>query len=314
MTVRFADMQRVLAYAAAHLDQDISLGRLASKAGVSPFHLHRAFSTALRETPKHLTHRLRLGRAAALLLTTDESVLNVALSCGFQSHEVFCRAFRRRFGIAPKAYRKRGFAQQVDSSQASQHAAVVDGLAPCLGLYHIGEKPCFQEEQMSYSVTKKELAPQPVLVVRRRVKRSDIAGTIAEALPHVFIYAEQHGIALAGLPFTRYIDVGPGLVTMEPGMRVAASGQPSIAVDPAWTQTSGETSVFSGTLPGGSVASTIHMGPYDRLSDAYAAIEQWMEAQGLMPSGPPWESYLTDPAEYPDPKDWKTEVCWPVKS
>ena len=155
---------------------------------------------------------------------------------------------------------------------------------------------------MSYSITKKELAPQPVLVVRRRVKRSDIAATIGEALPHIFVYAQQNGIALAGLPFTRYVEMGPGMITMEPGMRV--TGQPG----------SGQGEVVADTLPGGPAVTTVHAGPYDKLSDAYAAIEQWMEAEGLVAAGAPWECYLNDPSDYPDPKDWKTEVFWPVTS
>ncbi len=153
---------------------------------------------------------------------------------------------------------------------------------------------------MTYSVTKKELAPQPVLIVRRRVKRSEIAATIGEALPHIFVYAQQNGIALAGLPFTRYVEMGPGLVTMEPGMRV--TGQ----------LPSGDGQIIADTLPGGPAATTIHAGPYDKLSDAYAAIEQWMDAEGLVAAGAPWESYLNDPSDYPDPKDWKTEIFWPL--
>ena len=155
---------------------------------------------------------------------------------------------------------------------------------------------------MAYSVTKKELAPQPVLVVRRRVKRSEIAATIGEVLPHIFMHAQKNGIALAGLPFTRYPEMGPGLITMEPGMRVTSPGA------------AGEGEVIADTLPGGSAATTIHTGPYDKLSEAYAAIEQWMAAEGLVAAGAPWESYLNDPGEHPDPKDWKTEVFWPVAS
>lgn len=45
-----------------------------------------------------------LGRAAVMLLTGDDSILDVALSCGFQSHEAFIRAFRRCFAMTPNAY------------------------------------------------------------------------------------------------------------------------------------------------------------------------------------------------------------------
>jgi hypothetical protein len=38
---------------------------------------------------------------------------------------------------------------------------------------------------MEYSVSRKELTTQPVLVVRRRVRRADIAATIAAELPKV---------------------------------------------------------------------------------------------------------------------------------
>jgi AraC family transcriptional regulator len=172
---------------------------------------------------------------------------------------------------------------------------------------------------MTYSFEKKELSAQPVLVVRRRVKRSEIAATIGDALPHVFAYAQQRGIALAGLPFTRYVEMGPGLITMEPGMCVVRVALPQnaahgaeIGSDPAGTQGSAEGEVVPAMLPGGLVASTIHTGPYDQLVNAYAAIQEWIESQGFTPSGAPWESYLTDPAEHPDPKDWRTEVLWPI--
>jgi AraC family transcriptional regulator len=295
-------VQPVLAFAAAHLDEDLSLRALAEHVGLSPFHLHRVFSTAAGETPKQFTLRLRLGRAAVMLLTGDDSVLDVALSCGFQSHEAFCRAFRRRFGMTPTAYRERGFAAGADTAQSRTHAELVNRVGPCIGLYHSSDDNKPQRNNMAYSVTRQELAPQPVLIVRRRAKRSEIAATIGETLPHIFLYAQQNGIALAGLPFTRYVEMGPGLVTMEPGMRVAGSA------------VSGQGEVVADTLPGGPVATTTHIGPYDKLADAYAAIEQWMEEKGLAAAGAPWESYVTDPADYPDPKDWKTEVFWPLAS
>jgi AraC family transcriptional regulator len=296
-------MQPVLAYAAAHLDDDVSLTALASQASLSPFHLHRVFSAAVGETSKQYTLRLRLGRAAALLVASDDSALNVALSCGFQSHEVFCRAFRRQFGTTPSAYRARGFVSGASAVSASGHAALVNTIGPCVGLYHVNQQVESEDNDMTYSITKNDLSPQPVLVARRRVGRSEIAGTIAEVLPKIFLYAQKNGIALTGLPFTRYVDVGPGLLTIEPGMRIAPAGEDLKSIDPE---------IVSDTLPAGPAATTTHIGPYEKLSDAYAAIQQWIEAEGFVAAGAPWESYVTDPAEYPDPKDWKTEVFWPL--
>ena len=50
----------------------------------------------------------------------------------------------------------------------------------------------------------------------------------------------------------------------------------------------------------------------EQFVEAHAAIQQWIEAQGLLAAGPPWETYTTDPADYPDPQDWKTDVFWPL--
>jgi AraC family transcriptional regulator len=303
MALAFKEMQPVLAHLAAHLDDEISLAGLAAEAGLSPSHLHRIFSDLVRETPKELTLRLRLERAAVLLLTSSDTILDIALNCGFQSHEVFCRAFRRRFGMTPSAYRRRGFVGGPDRGQAREHAAAVSKIGPCVRLYHAAEEVRSKEHEMTYSITKKNLPPQPVLVVRRTVKRSEIAATIGEVLPRVFLYAQQQGLALTGQPFTRYIQVGPGLLTIEPGMCVASGALP---------KTSTDDQVTAGTLAGGLVATTIHMGPYEKLPDAYAAIEEWARAEGVVTGRDPWEVYVTDPADYPDPKDWKTEVFWPL--
>lgn len=67
---------------------------------------HRLTLRATGETPGAHQRRLRLDRAAWLLLTSPATVLDIALETGFESHETFTRAFRRRFGESPSAVRK----------------------------------------------------------------------------------------------------------------------------------------------------------------------------------------------------------------
>lgn len=295
-------IQPVVAYAAAHLDQDVSLAALAGQAGLSTFHLHRVFSAAAGETPKQFTLRLRLGRAAAMLLTSEDAVLDIALDCGFQSHEAFSRAFRKRFGMTPSDYRARGFADRSGTPQAARHRVLVDKIGPCIKLFQTQQDGRPQKNEMAYSITKKEIPAQPVLVVRRRIKPAEVAATLAEVLGHVFQYAQQNGIAMAGQPFTRYLEWGPGLWTIEAGLPVTANTR----------ETPPEANVRADALPGGWVATATHTGSYDKLGEAHAAIQQWIEAEGLTSAGAPWEIYTTDPADFPDPKDWKTEVFWPI--
>jgi AraC family transcriptional regulator len=294
-------LQRALKYASRNPGKNVRLAHLAAETGQSPFHAHRGLRAVLGETPKHFTLRLRLDRAAAALISSNASILEIALDCGFESHEAFCRAFRRRFRVSPSAYRK----SVSLGPDARVHADSVNKIGPCVGLYHVDLKERSSRKAMEYSVSKKDLAPQPVLVVRRRVRTTEIAATIGGALPKVFFYAQQHGIAIAGYPITRYVEISVGMVTLETGMRVAA---------PSGERTAGdaEGDVRAETLPGGPAAVTIHSGAYNQLPAAYAALEEWMAANGLRPTGPPWEAYLNDPADHPDPQEWKTEVCWPV--
>ena len=305
----FASVQPLLAYAAANLDDDVSLTALAGKAGLSAFYLHRIFSAAVGETPKQFTMRLRLGQAAATLLMTDDSVLSVALSCGFQSHEVFIRAFRRSFGMTPSTYRRRGFANRVSTTQARQHAALVSQVGPCIALYHIDKR---KEPEMTYTIKRKELSPQPVLVMRRRVKLSEIGSTLAEVLPSVFMHAQQTGQAIAGQPFTRYLEWGPGLVTIEAGLPVVASGNnvndgesasDDAAGDPKSWRTACRVAQSRPSLTPARTKSSLKRTP---------RFNNGSKTKVYVAAGPPWETYTTDPADYPDPQDWKTDVFWPL--
>jgi AraC family transcriptional regulator len=294
-------LQRALKYARRNPGKNILLSNLAAETGQSLFHAHRTLRALLAETPKHFTLRLRVDRAAAALVSSQASILDIALACGFESHEAFCRAFRRRLRMSPSAYRKR--ALMVPYGRV--HADLVDEIGPCVGLYHIDLKERCSQKPMEYSIFRKELTMQSVLVVRRRVRRAEIAATIAAELPKLFHHAQQRGIAIAGYPITRYLETSVGLVTLETGMRVTAHGGELTADE-------GGGHVLAETLPGGPAAVTIHSGPYDQLPAAYAALEEWIAANGFHPAGAPWEAYLNDPADHPNPQDWKTEVYWPV--
>jgi AraC family transcriptional regulator len=275
------------------------LNELAARAGWSAFHLHRAFRAMVNATPKQYALRLRLQQAATRLLSSDASVLNVALDTGFNSHEVFTRAFRRYFGVTPAAYRARALAG-ASAQVRSRHVALVDASGPCFGLFHVPASSRWRSSMPTLSIERRELAAQNILFVRLRVARHEIANAIGEGLGKAFPYSQRMGLAIAGRPFTRYLTAGPGLYSLEVGMPVATVPQ-------------GEGAVEAGTLPAGPAVVAIHAGPYDQLSETYAALERWVEANGYRVGGAPWESYITDPADHPDPADWRTEVYWPLE-
>jgi AraC family transcriptional regulator len=293
------DILQLLQTLRERLDGDVSLETLAARAGWSPFHFHRAFRRVVGETPKQYTQRLRLERAAARLATGAEPVLSVAAGAGFASHEVFTRAFRRQFGETPSEYRARAVTGMASGSRA-RHVALTDATGPCVGLYHMHPEPLLRRLPMPMlSIERRELTPAHVLIARARCARHELSKAIGECLGKTFPYAMGTGVPLAGRPFTRYLSTGPGLFTIEAGCVLAAAAP-------------GTNDVEAGLLPGGPSAVAMHGGSYDTLSETYAEMERWIEKNGWRPAGPPWESYITDPAEHPDPANWRTEIFWPL--
>lgn len=279
------------------LVQDLSLQRLSRRAGWSPFHFHRIFCDLVGETPKQYTLRLRLDRAASRLLTTDAPVLQIALDSGFRSPEVFTRAFVRHFKRTPSQYRS-GTAR-IPAAARESHTELIASVSPCVRLFHFNEFADKGPRMPDMSVTRETRAPQPFLFVRRRVARSEIAATLADGFGKVFAYCQQRGLPLSGRPTARYLVTGPGLLTIDAGVPLSAAAE-------------GLDDIQAGELQGGPVAVGVHAGSYAELPAANAAIERWIEEHGYQVAGAPWESYLTDPAEFPDPADWRTEICWPL--
>src|SRR5688500_9217260 len=96
----------VLVHIQANLDQDLSLEALANRVGLSHFHFHRLFRSAVGETLKQYTQRLRLERAANRLVINYAAVRDVALDSGFHNHETFSRHLEHPFQVTPNDYRQ----------------------------------------------------------------------------------------------------------------------------------------------------------------------------------------------------------------
>ena len=92
---------------ATHLQHNLSVDVLAARAGVCPRHFGRLFKEVFNSTPADFVERLRLGEARRQLVLPRSSVESVAAAVGFKSADAFRRAFERRHGVSPSAYRKR---------------------------------------------------------------------------------------------------------------------------------------------------------------------------------------------------------------
>jgi AraC-like DNA-binding protein len=85
--------------------EPLAVEDLANAAGLSRAHFSREFRRAFGETPHSYLLTRRLERAAALLRSTDHSVMEICLSVGLQSVGSFTTSFTRTYRMPPTAYR-----------------------------------------------------------------------------------------------------------------------------------------------------------------------------------------------------------------
>jgi methylphosphotriester-DNA--protein-cysteine methyltransferase len=96
-----------LAFMREHHEEPLTLAGIGRAVAVSPSHFARRFRAATGAPPMRALADIRAARAEELLATTDRGVLEVALACGFGSASALTRAFRRRTGVTPAAWRAR---------------------------------------------------------------------------------------------------------------------------------------------------------------------------------------------------------------
>lgn len=94
------------AYIREHLREPMTLERIASALGVSPYHLSHVFSRESRFTLTSHLIRCRLERAAELLRTQPMTVHEVAYAVGFDDSGYFGKVFRRHYGVTPIQFRQ----------------------------------------------------------------------------------------------------------------------------------------------------------------------------------------------------------------
>lgn len=102
----YSRIQQTIDYIDAHLNENITLDELAEIASLSKYYYHRLSSSLLGESVMSYIRKRRLSRAATMLSESSLRIIDIALESGFESQEVFIRAFTKYFGITPSKYRK----------------------------------------------------------------------------------------------------------------------------------------------------------------------------------------------------------------
>lgn len=100
--------EKALWFIESHYGEPLSLAGIAEVAGVSAFHLARLFPAMTGYSVVRYLRARRLSEAARRLAAGAPDILDVAMSCGYGSHEAFTRAFGEQFGMSPSRVREQG--------------------------------------------------------------------------------------------------------------------------------------------------------------------------------------------------------------
>ena len=98
--------RKVRDYIDSHITGPILVADLGALIQRSEAHFSRSFKRTFGESPHSFVVRIRVGLAARYMLTTDASLSDIALRCGFADQPHMCKLFRQSTGQTPAAWRR----------------------------------------------------------------------------------------------------------------------------------------------------------------------------------------------------------------
>ncbi len=163
-----------------------------------------------------------------------------------------------------------------------------------------GPRALAYDQGMPVSVSVQTVHPRKLAAVRREVAPGEVGSAWGPAVGKVWdfirsqpgLWTDGHNIFLYHHPAQP-----DAPVLCDFGVEVTRS-----------FETAGE--VYATETPGGEAAIAVHRGPYDRMNEAYNAIDRWLAANGRESAGHSWEVY-GDPT--PDPAHTETTVVHLLK-
>lgn len=140
---------------------------------------------------------------------------------------------------------------------------------------------------------------QPTLCVRTHVPVTRIGEVVGKAFGDIMAAIEAQGGTPQGMPYVAYRNLNMADLDLEIGFPVSKPLAAQGRVEP-------------GELPGGTWASTMHIGPYADVGPAWNELQGYIRAMGKVPAPIGYEFYFDGP-ETP-PERIRTRVAFPLLS
>lgn len=131
---------------------------------------------------------------------------------------------------------------------------------------------------MSYAVELVNVAPTPLLVVRRRARQNELSRVVPDGCGTVWNFIRENGITPRGRNVAVYRHTETSALDVEIGVEVGPNAI-------------GGGEVILSATPAGIATTVAHVGSYSLLSKANEAIKAWCDANQRQVAGPSWEVY-----------------------
>lgn len=92
-------------YIQEHLEEKLSVKEIAQRVGLSPDYYAKLFYKEMGVTVKDYVAEAKVSTAANMLIYSEHSYLDIALTLGYSSQSAFINVFKKYRGVTPKEYR-----------------------------------------------------------------------------------------------------------------------------------------------------------------------------------------------------------------
>ncbi len=288
-------INRAIDYVRGNLAGDLRLETVAQEARFSPFHFHRVFKSVIGETLNAFVRRLRVQRAASLLIQDQSlSITQIGVRCGYLSPSSFAREFRRWSGMSASQFRAGG---------AGSLAGLRTRLESQGARFHDPADRASLRTPMVFQVGVRDLPELHVAYIRHVGRYDEIPNAFARLMRwagprRLLRFPEAQILAV-------YHD-DPGLT---PVGQLCADACITV---PEGTKTKRDIGTM--TVPGGAFAvAHVEIDP-EQYGEAWdRLIGGWMPLSGYQPDDRLcYEVYLNNPNDHPEHKHI-VDICEPIR-
>lgn len=140
---------------------------------------------------------------------------------------------------------------------------------------------------------------QPVAALHISTLRSEMRHVMGPGIQEAMAAAQAQGVGPTGPWFAHHHEITAERFDFDICVPVSASVEAIGRVRP-WTR------------PGLDVVRTVYQGPYEGLSEAWQAFDDWIAANGVRAASDLYERYLVGPESTPDVTQYRTELSRPL--